>query len=538
MQKCCCVREWGGLIHQFKQGKTTSMRRYGERGGVPPLRFFHLGWLVCLWLLIAYDAAAWVGQKDDSDSTGVLAARVDAFLKGRELSRGRIGVLFCDDDSGGVLYARGDDQVLKPASNVKLLTTAAALDVLGPDFRYKTLLATRGRRKGAALEGDLVVLGSGDPSISGRFVADHDRRAIFRDWARAVSDHGIARVTGDIVGVDDAFDDQAQAIGWPNEDRAEWYCAEISALAFNDDCVDLRWEGGEAEKPARLELLPPTAYARVVNFVTSARGEGPFERFYSRGFIDNTITARGRIGVGENVVDSAAVSNPTLYFVTVLAETLRESGIAIQGRPRDVDEFADKSIFRQSLEPLATYESPPLARLVEVVNRNSHNFYAEQILKTMGKCARDEGSFKAGTAVVRSYIERQGIDCTGVNLADGSGLSRLNRASAGQIASVLRAASRGGEGALYRNSLPRGGQTGSLRKRFVADEELKRVGVRIRAKTGYIRGAHALSGWFETEAGQSICFSILCNDLPMSDAETKLFLERLVALVAGLKYRL
>jgi len=496
-----------------------------------------------LLLLFAFTAlvfAAGAATTADRESTGVLAERIDSFLARHDLSAGRLGVLFCDGATGRVLYARGEDLALKPASNNKIFTTAAALYYLGRDFRYETLVGLRGPQRGDTLLGDLVVVGSGDPSISGRFVEDHERTAIFRRWAEALRKRGIRRIAGDVVGIDDAFDDQAQPPGWPAEDRGEWYCAEISALAFNEGCVDICWRGasGGDSEPAGFELIPPTHYVRIINFVTTARDHGYHERYYERAAGGNVITVRGRVGAGEEVYDSATVPNPTLYFATVLTETLRRSGIAVNGSPRDVDEFPDKSLFRRSLEPLTVYRSPPLSRLIEVVNRNSHNFFAEMILKTIGKRVEGEGSFAAGTRAVRRYIESLGVDCRGLRMVDGSGLSRLDRATPAQIVGVLRAVDRSADGPLFRRTLPRGGMSGSLKKRFRETDRLREVGRRVWAKTGYIRGCHALSGWLETRAGQEICFSVLCNDLPMTNHQTKLFIERLVAVVADLDEKL
>ena len=477
-----------------------------------------------------------VGYVVDPESRGVLAAYLDPFLAQHDLGTGQLAAFFCDGATGQVLYARHEHLALKPASNNKLLTTAVALHYLGRDFRYQTLVATRGVQRGETLEGDLVVVGSGDPSISGRFVPNHDRTAVFRRWAEMLGQRGIRRITGDIVGIDDFFDDQGQAPGWPDEERGEWYCAEVSALAFNDSCVDLRWMGAKtsAKEPAAFDLIPPTKYVQIVNFVTTTKDKGPHERYYERPATSNVITVRGRVASGEEVFDSATVSNPTLYFVTVLAETLRAAGIEVKGAPHDADEYADKSIFHRSLEPLTIHKSPPLLQLIEVVNCNSHNFYAEQILKTLGKKVVGEGSFDAGTRVVRRYLETNGVDCRGLRLVDGSGLSRFDRVTPAQLVAVLRTVDQTPDGPLFRETLPQGGKTGSLRKRFQGDVGLRKAGPRVRAKTGYIRGCHSLSGWLETRAGQSICFSVLCNDLPMTDDETKLFIERLVTRVANL----
>jgi len=517
-------------------GKASRWKENPSKRSVFVLCFLVLSGL----LRLASDlSAAPALQTNDAPSTGILSAQIDPLLAKENLSVGHIGIIFRDGVTGRVLYGRNADFPLKPASNSKILTTAAAFHYLGRDYRYKTLVAMRGSQTSDTLQGDLVVVGSGDPSISGRFVKDHDRKAIFHQWAEEIRRRGIRRITGDIVGIDDAFDDQPQAPGWPTEDRGEWYCAEISALAYNEGCIDLCWRGtnGEDKEPATFEMLPPTRYVQVINFVTTVRERGPHERFYERADKRNVITAHGRVGQGETVFDSATVTNPTLYFITVLAETLSESGIEIGGRPRDGDEYADKTIFHRSLDPIAFYESPPLSQLIEVVNRSSQNFFAEQIFKTLGKHAMGEGSFGAGASAVRRYMDAMGIDCRGLRLVDGSGLSHLDRVTPAQLAAVLLAVDRMPDGLLFRETLPQGGQTGSLRKRFQDTARLRQVGLRVRAKTGFIRGCHGLSGWVETRAKQPICFSILCNDLAMTDEQAKLLIERVVAQVAELQHK-
>jgi len=348
---------------------------------------------ILVGLSLVSAAAISARQADDSRTTGVLARLIDPLLAKEDLSTGKIAIVFRDGATSRVLYARNADLPLKPASNAKILTTAAALHLLGRDYRYKTLVAVRGFQTSETLQGDLVVVGSGDPSISGRFAPNHDRKAIFRQWADELRKRGIRKIAGNVVGIDTAFDGQSQAPGWPALDRGEWYCAEISALAFNEGCIDLCWRGtnGGDLASATFEMIPPTRYVQIVNFVTTDRSKGSHERYYERSDGRNVITARGRIGEGQVAFDSATVFNPTLYFVTVLTETLRESGIEVEGGPRDIDSYADQAMFHQSLDPITVQESPPIAALVEVVNRNSQNFYAEQIFKTLGKHVMGEG---------------------------------------------------------------------------------------------------------------------------------------------------
>lgn len=418
-------------------------------------------------------------------------------------------------DDASTVFSHNADLPMIPASNQKILTTAAALHYLGADFRYRTHLCYRGSIRDGALEGDLVVIGSGDPSISGRFTDDPDDvTVVFRQWAAEIKERGVTRITGDIVGDDDAFDDAVLAPGWPPGQEGEWYCAEVSALTLNDGCVDVFWRGGErpGERPT-FELNPPTAHLKVINDLRTESRSGKDTRWYRRIAPSHTIEAVGTIPPRKTRRDYIAVSGATLFLVSVLRHTLIAEGIAVEGQAFDIDDFADKSPYRQGLHGLAAHTSPPLKDIVREINLHSQNLFAELAFKTIGSYGGSAGSFESGRRAVMDLLESWHVPLEGVYAADGSGLSRLNRVTARALVGVLRCVDASATSETFRASFPvGGGEQGSLRHRFQGSGGNQRPEAgRIRAKTGYIGGVRALSGWASRSDGTEYRFSILLN---------------------------
>jgi len=451
----------------------------------------------------------------------------------------------------GVLVERASDRKpvylhdpampLAPASNMKILTTAAAMEVLGQGFQYRTELKCRGTIEDGALKGDLVVVGAGDPTISARFQDNpQDVTHVFRDWAADLKKRRIRRVTGAVIGDDDAFDDVAAAPGWPEQQAAEWYCAEVSALVFNDGCVDVTWTGDKSEGAAASPSLnPQTSYLTLVNDVQSRKDKKLWVRRYDRDGQGNTVTCHGAVGPGKTAVDSVSVSGATLYFATVFRDTLIAEGIKVDGLARDLDDLGDKSPYRQGLKQLAAYDSPPLEDIVFEANQHSQNLFAELLLKTIGRKQSGEGSFASGTRAVLKFLEANGVPTEGLNLVDGSGLSHDDRVTAQALIGALRAADAAPWRDAYRASFPIGGKTGTLSRRFKqapikatpatktpsskspaskspakSKKKTDDPARRIIAKTGTIKGVRALSGWASQPDGTEYRFSILLNNDP------------------------
>lgn len=459
--------------------------------------------LACLIALVVVATSAF-GATD-----ATIRARLEA-LVAKAPKGATVGVLVERADTHETIFSHNEATPLIPASNMKAITTAAALSTFGRNSTYRTELRARGDIRDGALYGDLVVVGVGDPSFSGRYGADKsDVVWVFREWAKALRARGVTHVTGDIIGDDDAFDEIGQAPGWPVNQAAEWYCAEVSSLVFNDGCVDVTWKGAaNAGQAPTYSLNPPNGHVKLINDVKTTTRVSKGERWYQRTESPNVVKVSGAIRPGRSGVDNVSVEGATGYFVSVLRETLIEEGVTVDGQALDIDELTDKAPFKARLPRLAFHDSPPLADLVHDTNLHSQNLFAELMLKKLGQRAEGVGSFESGGRAVITFLNDHAVDTSGVRIIDGSGLSRDNRLTVQAIVGALRAMDVSTYSRSYRVSLPVGGQTGSLRNRLTASP---RDAARVIAKTGYIRGVRALSGWAAQKDGAEYRFSILLN---------------------------
>jgi D-alanyl-D-alanine carboxypeptidase/D-alanyl-D-alanine-endopeptidase (penicillin-binding protein 4) len=435
--------------------------------------------------LLALFLAACLGAQDAS-----LPEAIDALVEGFKAGDARLGVAVHSTRAGRLVYERGADQPLRLASNTKLFTTAAAVALLGPEFRFRTSVGVAGE--------DLHVFGGGDPNLSGRF-HNEDPLAIFRLWAGRLREAGVRRVR-DIVLHTGIFEDRHLNPGWKEYDLWWWWSAPFGALSFNDNCVDLRIEPAAEGQPCRVTLSPATSYVTIVNQTRSTpRPRRPFG--FTRAPGTNTITLRG--DVAGRAEYSVAIHDPTRYFGTVLRETLQACGIAVDGELRPTDAGpGDVPDFRE----LAFWESD-LARTIAVCNQPSQNFYAEMLLRTLGWKLRGKGTLENGLAVVHEFLERE-VGLSGVSLQDGSGLTRENRASATDLVRLLLYMRVHRHAQAFLESLPtNGAPRGTLRNRLTAPD----LRGRVRAKTGHIAGVSTLSGYAESVGGDVFVFSILVN---------------------------
>lgn len=431
----------------------------------------------------------------------------------RAQSEGTIAVHVEQRAPERAVFSLQADRPMTPASNNKLQTTAAALHHLGADHRWTTRVLANGPVDASGcLRGDLIVVGGGDPTISGRF---NGGRVLgtFEEWAeRLRREHGIRSIAGRIIGDDDLFDDELFDDTWFMGELAEWYSAESSALSFNDNCVDIHWTAGPSVGSAATHVLdPPTRYVDLVSRVTTCAAGTETDISYQRAPDSNRITAEGGIPAGTSEVGYAAVHNPTLYAVTVLRETLSRRGITVLGEAADIDDL-DRAAVRHDLRELCTSVSPPLRDVIAVINQNSQNFYADMLLKTLGQAVEGEGSFDAGARVVGHFLAAIGARPEGWRMVDGSGLSPQNRTTARCLVRLLRWVDAGPDAEVFRASLARGrGERGTLRSRFGHSRRHREAAARILGKSGYLGGVWSLSGIATNRRGVEFYYSIILN---------------------------
>jgi serine-type D-Ala-D-Ala carboxypeptidase/endopeptidase (penicillin-binding protein 4) len=438
---------------------------------------------------------------------------------------GGVSIQIADDESGEVVFERAPDVPETIASITKLLTTASALHYLGPDYKFRTTFWRRGEVLDGNLTGELLVVGGGDPNISGRFY-DDDINAVFDRWAEGLRAAGITSVTGDLILNASFFDGMGRHPEWPAGQESRWYQAPISALSYNDNVVLVSIRPGS--RPGRqvgVSIEPPVDILRPIPLARTVGRRGRVQVAVSRAAGSNAVTVTGTVPLRPAWWSTPiTIDDPPVYFGKALANRLRNAGIALSGQ-----------IVQQALKPdetwvpVATTESD-LVPTIEVCNKRSQGFYAEQIFKTISAEKTGQGSWGASIALVKEFLAGLGLDPARFQLRDGSGLSAGNRVAAADLVRFLRAMERYPHGDVWRTTLAVSGEAeGTLRHRF--REPLTRG--QIIAKTGSLERVSTLAGYARGSSGRTYVFAILLNGRGV-DGGGPAFQDRLLrALIAN-----
>jgi D-alanyl-D-alanine carboxypeptidase/D-alanyl-D-alanine-endopeptidase (penicillin-binding protein 4) len=431
---------------------------------------------------------------------GDLGTQVERVLADPRLSGAVVGVHVVDLATGSALYARHERRPFIPASNQKLVVAAAALDVLGADYEFRTAVYAMGRVEDGVLRGDLVLRGGGDPTLGGRY-DDEDAMDILRRWARVLKAKGVNRVGGDIIGDDSFFDAVYRHPSWDPQQTWKWYFPATGALSINDNCVLVTVRPGPGPGiPAVLSLTPSSAPVKLANLCKTSSTKQSI-------WFDRTPDSEV-IRVGGYVRQDSAgyscevtVPQPALYAAAALGQALEMEGIAVTGRART------GSPALGGAEPLCERRTSLLPVLRRMSER-SHNHYAEQVVKTIGAEASGRGSWEAGLDRAAQMLRRLGFGSTDFVLDDGSGLSRRNRLTPALLTTLLVATRRSARGEEFASLLAVAGEEGTLESRLSKAPYKGNV----QAKSGYLNGVGALSGYARTRSGRTVAFSILIND--------------------------
>jgi D-alanyl-D-alanine carboxypeptidase/D-alanyl-D-alanine-endopeptidase (penicillin-binding protein 4) len=438
------------------------------------------------------------------------------------------GVVIQSLSTGEYFYKRNENKLFMPASNLKLFTTAAGLLLLGSEYRFTTEVYRRGIIDGTILKGDLIVKGTGDPTYSGRFY-NEDLAYRFNLWADSLLELGIDEIQGNIIGDDNAFDDIGLGDGWSWDYESDWYAAPSGAISFNDNCVDIIVTPTLASTKAELNIIPATNYAIIVNDVITVPKDSLTRIRVYRERGTNVITVSGTIKEGSEPIKTySTINNPTQYFVVVLKDVLESRGIKIKGYPLDVDDMSGQIDYHRSTL-LITDSSPPIKDLIRVINKNSQNFFAEQLLKVIGYEKKGLGTSENGISTCEELFSQMGINTDGIIITDGSGLSRLNLVSPNHVNSLLNYMYTSDLFVHYFNSLPIAGVDGSLSNRM----KKSRATNNVHAKTGYIGAVRSLSGYVLTGDKELVSFTMIANNftvpLVLADNIQDLVCQRLAS---------
>jgi len=486
--------------------------------------------------LLIYLLLIWVSSAAAQPKTlPELQSKITEVLAKPELSSAMVGIKVVSLDTGKVLFEENATKLLRPASNMKIYTVAAALDRLSPDYRFSTSVYANTRPDASGVvHGDLIIYGRGDPTIAARFNNGDYFKAI-DDLAARIAAAGVKRVQGDIVGDESYFVGPKYGSGWNWEDLTWYYGAEITPLTANDNALDLFIKPGTAiGRPALVTTGPPDPLLTIVNKVTTSAKGSRRDISIHRGLGENTITIAGSIALEDRgYTGGIGISHPGLLFVYMLRSSLAQKGVKITGASRTSGATLQPTVITgvpisgtngsSTASPtfqneIATLQSPPFSVIAAQTLKPSQNLYTELILRTLGKVTPPpattsnltQTSEELGLEAVKAFLKTVGLRPEALVLDDGSGLSRNDMITAEASVQLLTFMSKHRYATVFRDALPIGGIDGTLRNRFKGTAAENNV----RAKTGSLSSAASLGGYLTTAGGEKLAFSIMVNNYP------------------------
>ena len=412
------------------------------------------------------------------------------------------------DSTGKILEGYNFDKLVQPASNLKLLSSAAILDELGEDFTYKTGMYGFGYQEGGTWQGDIIIYGVGDPSISGTFY-NEDRFHVFEKFYTALDTLGIRKISGNLIGNSAYFDQQPYPKGWSWEDLSFYYGVEISALSFNENAVDLTVVAeNEVGETPEIRWFPfDTDYVNFINEQVITPSNTEYDEFYRRILGTNTIILRSKVPRDYIEKESLSVLNASMFFMDTFKKYLSDGGISLGGRIIIDEQKQDSS--KEDYTLLSMHESVPVSEMLTQINKESSNFFTEMMLKTAAaEHYGTQGSTELGLALTKDFAASMQMDTTKIELNDGSGMAPATLMTPEDLSKLMVEMQQRPDFNTYKKSLSLAGIDGSLQHRFKNTPLYKK----IYGKTGYVSGVRALSGYMTAATGQPLIFSIVTNN--------------------------
>ncbi len=463
-----------------------------------------------------------------------LQTQITALLDQPKFASMRWGVRL-QTAQGKMLFERDADKSFTPASNMKLYTTAAALDAFGPEFKIRTsVYTTKPASKVGVLSGDLILYGRGDPNLSARFDAENPKKfdefypaekiAAIEHLAEQIKASGVRVITGNLIGDDSYFAGDKLGIGWEWDDLQFYYGTEVSALTVNDNVLTyVVRPGHRAGEAPTIETKPPTGFPTIINHATTSAG-GQTRIGVYRQLDTNNVEFFGTISrnAREHEVN-IAVHNPASFAATLLKEALERRGIRVRERATQMDAIArvHRPFDASKLTELAFVESQPLSTLLKVINKPSQNLHTELLLRQLGvmpgatqgvheldNYGRPKPTLDRAIEARKTFLQKAGVDLTGLSLRDGSGLARSDLVTPRATSRLLEFMLTHPHFTVFRESLPVAGFDGTLERRMKGTPAESNV----RAKTGSLTYVNALSGYLTTARGQVVIFSFYGNN--------------------------
>ncbi|MGO4886812.1 D-alanyl-D-alanine carboxypeptidase/D-alanyl-D-alanine-endopeptidase [Anaerobacillus sp. MEB173] len=452
--------------------------------------------------------------------------KLDQLLTEQHNLKGSIASISVRSASDGrIIYDHNADVRVRPASNIKLLTAAAALSSLGEDYSFQTEVLSDGEKRWKVHFGDVYLKGGGDPTLI---------KSSFDELAKQLRKSGIKVIRGNLIGDDSRYDDIRYSIDLPWSDETMDYGGPVSALTASISSeteagsVVITVQGGNKIGERSIVTVEPTTnYITIDNQTKTVGVDEEKVLTIQRKHGTNKVVVSGTIPIQSMEKEPIAVWEPTGYALDLFYQALVEQGIKVSGKKK-IGKAPD------NVHVLASITSRPLADILIPFMKFSHNTYGEMLTKEMGKVVFGEGSWERGLAVIQAELMSLGVNTKTIVLRDGSGISHVNLIPANEITKLLYAVQQENWFASYRQLLPCGGESelflgGTLKSRF-KEPHLKG---KIKAKTGTISTVSSLSGFVETKSGETVIFSILLNNL-LDGAKGKEIEDHIVRMLAAL----
>jgi D-alanyl-D-alanine carboxypeptidase/D-alanyl-D-alanine-endopeptidase (penicillin-binding protein 4) len=488
--------------------------------------------LSAAWALICLACAAPGGWRGGVDRNAI-----DRVLDAAPMDQVHFGVYARDARSGRVLYSRNAHRKFVPASNQKILATAAAIYLLGPDYRFETALWATGPVEDGVLDGDLVLVGTGDPTLSRRYWDSGE--AAMEALADSLLRAGIHQVRGALVADVSAWDSTTVGPTWEVEDLRSSYAATGGAFALEQgELVLVITGGGSPGEEADVSWSPRGDSDYVTPRVVTWPADSTTRARASYLPESRRLLVQGRIAVGVVDTVSVALRDPVRQAVATLSRVLAENEIEVEGGATVAWETGallgtdcrSGAVRRcPAAAPVAVLASPPMSEIIAGILEPSQNWMTEQLVRTLGAELGEEGSWSAGTEVVtRFLVEDVGVDSLDVAPRDGSGLSAYNLVTPRALVRILEHMASGPHAAIYRSAMAEPGEEGSTLSR-----RLEGLEGRVFAKTGTISNVNSLSGYLVREDGREVVFSVLSNGSGLPSSRVRAAIDDVVRILAG-----
>ncbi len=472
-----------------------------------------------------------------AQTKSTLENEIDVLKNDKDLKPASWSVFAMETATGNILADYNPDVVLEPASVMKIVTTGAALSILGQGYTFETRLQYSGSiDANGILHGNLYITGGGDPTIgSKRFGKENSTDSLFTEFAFALIKNNIKHINGKMIADASVFPDNPMAYSWGWEDIGNYYASGAWGINVNENLYRLYFDAGQ-KVGDKATLVKMEAEADGIHFInrviTGKAGSGDNVIIFGAPYNDQRIL-EGTVPLGKMNFDvDGSLPDPPSCLINAFAKYLINIGITADSTPTTQREMEWKGKTDTNARiTLAIHKSPPLSEIIYPTHIKSVNLFAEAMLKTIGKLRKNEGSVAAGTEVVTEYWNKKGIDLTGFDMQDGCGLSRKNKISTRQLVSILQTIQSEKYFTVFEKSLPLAGVSGgmaSLLKGSMAEKNLK-------AKTGNMEKIKSYAGYVKNAGGKDVSFAIIVNNYSCNNAVLRQKLEKLMLLIAQTK---